>query len=283
MRYFLTVLCLLKIAIGQTNIKADCNTVFVCIDSISYQKIFNHPFIKDTLFFCKEASTNTTAENYTGKYAIGKSATLEFLAPNNNNKLLLGDHLYDFGIEYKTRKVGDLLRLTNIAATKKITLDTSTTQLVDQDTTLAWYQSIFKKKQNYSLSILEYTADYLDFLGFSKAEINQSMTYEIFNQKLSGGRKYPRQFDKISAIDIQIHQDELQDLIAYCSLIGLHKKGNRFLNKDFSIHYTIVQKTTPVKTNSIIIKLIDQQRPQIITISNQVKIEIKGNNCTIFL
>jgi hypothetical protein len=283
MRYFLTLLYLLKIVIAQTNIQADCNTVFVCIDSISYQKIFNHPFIKDTLFFCKESSTTTTTQNYTGKYAIGKSATLEFLAPNNNNKLLLGDHLHDFGIEYKTRKVGDLLSLSKIAATKKISLDTSTTQLVDQDTTLTWYQEIFKKKENYNLSILEYSPDYLDYIGFSKAEINQSMTYEYFNQKLSGGRKYPRQFNKISAINIQIHQDGLQDLIAYCSLIGLHKKGNRFLNNDFTIHYTIVQKTKPAKTNSIMIKLIDKQRPQNITISNQVKIEVKEYNCTIFL
>ena len=97
---------------GQQKNKIDANTIFICIDSLSYQKIFSNSFVHDSLFICRENTTKTNDDNYTGKYAIGKSATIEFFQPSKENKI--GNHLGDFGMEFKTRKLGALNKLIKV-------------------------------------------------------------------------------------------------------------------------------------------------------------------------
>ena len=86
----------------------DCNTIFVCIDSLSYATLFDNPFIRDTLFICREQQTTTSNDAYTGKYAIGKAATLEFFKPvpaseKNGTLTFQVDRDWGGGYEYKGR------------------------------------------------------------------------------------------------------------------------------------------------------------------------------------
>ena len=109
--YIALLLCVF-ISNGQySQSKIDCNTLFVCIPAEDYTALFSNSFVKDTLFFCREESTKTNIDDYTGKYFIGEFATLEFLKPSDKNKF--GDHLNDIGIEFKSRNIGILDSLKN--------------------------------------------------------------------------------------------------------------------------------------------------------------------------
>lgn len=81
------ILFLITAQLAYTQSKTECNTIFICIDSLSYEQIFSNVYVRDTLFFCREQTTKTLADEYTGKYAIGKAGNLEFFKPNNIDKI----------------------------------------------------------------------------------------------------------------------------------------------------------------------------------------------------
>ena len=55
--YFLGIASLF---FGQQKNQMDVNNIFICIDSVSYQNIFKDPFIRNSLFVCREQTTKTT-------------------------------------------------------------------------------------------------------------------------------------------------------------------------------------------------------------------------------
>jgi hypothetical protein len=267
--------------VAQKKVLTDCNTIYLCIDSISYKQVFSNPFIRDTIFICVEQTTNTLDNNYSGKYAIGKSATLEFFMPKPIEKA--GNHLNDFGVEFKTRRYGSLDLLTKRAQKNRMLIDTSLTQLNDQDTVLAWYKtlSLSPPKSNFELCILEYQKEYLNYLGFDKDEILNPMTYEYYNQKLSNGKKYPRQFSKIKSVTIQLHKNQMDQLKAFCLLNQMKQKANTFYNDEFAINFEIVDQLIISKINKIEIELVDVQAERIIEVSNNLMFKISNKTCEI--
>jgi hypothetical protein len=281
MRLLLFLLLLSNIVFAQQKPKTDCNTIFVCIDSLSYKQLFANSFIKDTLFFCREETTNTTEDQYTGKYAIGKAATLEFFKPTQENKI--SNHLHDFGIEFKTRKLGDLASIQHQAKKYRYTLDTSTTQLNEQDTILPWYKTLAIKppKANFELSILEYQAAYLNYLGFTPAAITQSMDFEAFYQQLANGRKYPRQFRKFKSVTLQIGKSKMALVKQFCLLNGMIQKGNSFSNHEFTIYLEIINDTSISKVKAIELELIETQKQHIVQVSDNITISVAKKSCTI--
>jgi hypothetical protein len=267
--------------IAQKKVMTDCNTIFVCIDSISYKQLFTSLFIKDTVFVCHETTTNTKDDQYTGKYAIGKSATLEFFMPKPIDKI--GNHLYDFGIEFKTRQFGDLNLLIAKIDKRKTAIDTNTTQLNDLDTILPWYKTLLVAPSNphFELSILEYQKEYLNYLGFDKKEILSPMTYEYYNQKISNGKKYPRQFNKIKSVTIQINKSQIEGLKYFCLLNEMKQKANTFYKDEFAINFEIIDQSTISKISKIEIELIDVQPQRTIEVSNNLMFKISNKTCEI--
>lgn len=178
---------------GQTkpNNKTDFNTIFICVDSITYKNLFQNKFLKDTLFFCRESHQETNNNSYTGKYFIGESATIEFFQPQLSDKV--GDKFGDWGIEFKTRKTRILENIIGNANLLKYAIDTFTTTFLDS-LTIPWYKTLSFKTSKNELSILAYQNEYLKYLGFTSDQINKSMTYKEFNHIISNGKKYPRQF-----------------------------------------------------------------------------------------
>jgi Family of unknown function (DUF5829) len=261
--------------------KFDCNTIFVCIDSADYEKLFSNPFIKDTLFFCRNSTTNTATDNYTGKYFIGKSATLEFINPSANNNF--GDHLYDVGIEFKTRKLGLQKEFIANAKAKNINCIIDSTQLTIDSSLLDWYKTLEVKPSNKQLqiSLLEYQKKYLESLGFTDEESNKSMSFEEFNNILSGGRKYPRQFNAIKSVSIRVLQKDIVYLQNTAKMLGLEFSKSKIFNKDFALHYQVVAE--PVKTglSSIEISLVNSLPKQNIHISKTISVLVNGNKAII--
>ena len=190
-----------------------------------------------------------------------------------------GNHLNDFGVEFKTRRLGSLDLLTKIAQKKRMLIDTSLTQLNDQDTVLAWYKtlSLSPPKSNFELCILEYQKEYLNYLGFDKEEILNPMTYEYYNQKLSNGR----QFSKIKSVTLQLHKNQMDQLKAFCLLNEIKQKANTFYNDEFAINFEVVDQLIVSKIKKIEIELVDVQADRIIHVSNNLMFKISNKTCEI--
>ena len=274
MRIVIYLLLTFNIAFGQSKIKTDCNTIFVCIDSISYNAIFSNSYLKNTLFFCKAETTGTNVQTYSGLYLIGKSATLEFFQPQKENKI--GNNLGDFGIEFKTRKLGQLDTIFKNSQENHFKVDTLTIKLNQDDSILPWYKELSIKKRNFELTVLEYQKEFLKHLDFNDNEISTEMTFEQLNDHLSGGKKYPRQFNKIKSVMVLINKNELQAFQQFCTINQMKKSKNSFYNDDFKIKYRLSKSNQKTAIKQIEVEFIKPQPQQTIQLSNLVTLEVSN-------
>lgn len=259
-------------AFGQIKPKQpaiDINTIYTTIDSLSYSNLFENSFVTDTLFFCKENSSTTDKESYTGKYFIGKAATIEFFKPMNTTSS--GDTFGDIGIEFKTRKIDQLQHFKNNS--NKI----DTTYINYDSIKMPWYKSL---KSNYlnnhtDVVVLEYQKEYLSFLGFSDQEINSEMTYSQFNAKLSGGKKYPRKFNTFKSIELNLKKEEFENLKKCIVNFGgsVHKK--KLSINGFEI-ICYIKKQEQFRLKQIVIDLTDKVPHKKIKISDLITIKTKN-------
>lgn len=247
---------------------ADLNTIFVTIDSDSYSKLFENSFVKDTLFLCKNNSTSTDKEDYTGKYLIGNAATIEFFSPKNTTAT--GDTFGDVGIEFKTRKINQLHLFEN-GKTK-----TDTTFFTTDSLKIAWYKSLTLDlpSPHLEVSLLEYQKEYLSYLGFSEAEINTEMTYDTYNSILSGGKKYPRKFNSIKAIEVVLNPKELNYLKKSIENLGGTANYSKLQLNGTFIYYHLSNKEH-FRIKKITIDLTEAVPSKTIIISKNIKINTK--------
>lgn len=265
------------VAFGQKpteKLPIDLNTVFVTIDAQSYQKLFDNSFVKDTLFFCRNQSNTTSNESYSGKYLIGNAATIEFFAPMNTTKT--GDTFGDLGIEFKTRKINQL-RLFKNSETK-----TATTLAETDSLKIPWYESLSldSASPHFEISLLEYQKEYLGYLGFSETEIHTEMTYDQYNAIAFGGKKYPRKFNSIKALELDISPNELAYLIkSVVHFGGVLKKSELQLNGlKITWHVT---KTEHFRIRKITVDLLDKVANREIKISDHIEIRTKNKTAAI--
>jgi len=262
----------------------DCNTIFVCIDSLSYATLFYNPFIRDTLFICREQQTTTSNDAYTGKYAIGKAATLEFFKPvptSDKN----GDKPGDVGIEFKTRKLNDLATYTQQATNKKFTVLTDTTKTdTAENKFINWYRTLEIKDSvastAFSISLLEYDKEYLTFLGFTDTEMQIEMTYEQYNTLLSGGKKYPKAFNAIESVSVLLNKEELHYLKQNALVMGWKGKHRKITGNNFSIHYKL-KDDAKFHVSAIRLSLTQPFPSRTITISSHVKLKVDRNTAVL--
>ena len=257
--------------------RIDCNTIFVCIAEDDYEVLFQNSFVKDTLFFCKENTTKTTNDAYSGKYFMGEFATLEFLQPSKNNKF--GDHLNDIGIEFKSRKIGVLDSIKDINSKVEI----EKVYLESDDKKHLWYDALKLKenKTNLEFSILEYSAEELKILGFTDDEIKKTISPIEFNKIVYGNHKYPRKFKSVKSITLEVNKIGLKYLKQLASNFDFSFKKNYIICNDFIIYYKCIKnhKTTLVK--NIEINLTDNLNQKTISISPKINLLITGKTANI--
>lgn len=259
--------------------KTDFNTIFVCIDSVSYKQLFENHFVKDTLFFCRTASSTTNMGSYEGKYFIGESATIEFLQPKKTNQL--GDSFGDWGIEFKTRKINTLKNLIQKSKALHISIDTATVTTDFDNKSIKWYKTLSFTRAKNELSILEYQKDYLQSLGFTKSQINKSMTYKEYNSILSNGKKYPRQFAMVSYIKLFADKKLIADLLNFGKLNGCKTIGNTITNGETIIEFEEVEHLPDFQIKEIGLSLLNEQKFRVEKISENIAIEISGSTARI--
>jgi hypothetical protein len=281
MRHYILILLTLThlFSFGQIkpNNKTDFNTIFICVDSITYKNLFQSKFLKDTLFFCKETHQETNDNSYTGKYFIGESSTIEFFQPKKSDKL--GDKFGDWGIEFKTRRIGILENIIKKSNLLKYDIDTSTTTFFDS-LTIPWYKTLSLKNSKNELSILEYQNEYLKYLGFTSDQTNKSMTYKEYNSILSNGRKYPRQFSMVTYIKLYADKKLIDDLQKFARINNCKKIKNKISNSETTIEFIEVDKLPKFQIQEITISLITEQNNRIVKINDNLYIKIKGKKAT---
>ena len=251
--------------------KTDFNTIFICVDSITYKQLYINKYIKDTLFICRESQQETNTNSYIGKYLIGESSTLEFFQPKNNSQI--GDHFGDFGIEFKTRKINTLNDIIEKSKLFNFPIDTATTTFIDS-LPIPWYKTLSFKNSKNELAILEYQADYLKDLGFTKTQISQSMTFKAFNSILSNGKKYPRQFSMVTYIKLYADKKFIDRLQNFAKLNNCRKVKNTFTNGETTIEYIEVQNLPEFPLQEIGLSLMNDQIYHYEKISENLDIRI---------
>lgn len=262
---------------SRVDITTDLNTVFVCIDSLSYRELFNNTYIKDTLFLCKEQEITTEKETYQGKYLIGESAVIEFFQPNNSAHI--GDHYGDWGIELKTRQIKALDSLRKIAAKHHIKIDTSLENLVLDTVSIPWYKTISLKTEKNELTVQEYQKEFLRLGGISEEDIETPMLYKEFISKVSNGEVYSRQFSKIQSISLLVNKDLLKLLKQFAIINSLIRAHNSFSGNDFSIEYHVMKHIPQFTIREIVIELINAQPARRIEISPGLIVTVAGKVC----
>lgn len=258
--------------------KTDFNTIFICVDSITYKQLYINKYIKDTLFICRESQQETNTNSYIGKYLIGESSTLEFFQPKNNSQI--GDHFGDFGIEFKTRKINTLNDIIEKSKLFNFPIDTATTTFIDS-LPIPWYKTLSFKNSKNELAILEYQADYLKDLGFTKTQISQSMTFKAFNSILSNGKKYPRQFSMVTYIKLYADKKLIDRLQNFAKLNNCRKVKNTFTNGETTIEYIEVQNLPEFPIQEIGFSLMNDQIYHYEKISKNLDIRILGKKANL--
>jgi hypothetical protein len=255
----------------------DENTIFVCISPDDYASLFSNSFVKDTLFFCKENTTKTSTDEYSGKYFIGEFGTIEFLQPSKNNKF--GEHLNDIGIEFKSRKIGILDSIIDINSKveiEKVYLESDAEKHL-------WYDALKLKenKTNLEFSILEYSADELKMLGFTDDEIKKTISPTDFNKIVFGDHKYPRKFKSIKSVELEVNELGLNYLKQVASNFdfGLNKK---FIQcNDFRIYYKVNKKIDKTILKNIEINLTTSLPSKKVPISANITLLISSKTANI--
>jgi hypothetical protein len=258
--------------------KTDFNTIFICVDSITYKQLYINKYIKDTLFICRESQQETNTNSYIGKYLIGESSTLEFFQPKNNSQI--GDHFGDFGIEFKTRKINTLNDIIEKSKLFNFAIDTATTTFIDS-LPIPWYKTLSFKNLKNELAILEYQADYLMDLGFTKTQISQPMTFKAFNSILSNGKKYPRQFSMVTYIKLYADKKLIDRLQNFAKLNNCRKVKNTFTNGETTIEYIEVQNLPEFPLQEIGLSLMNDQIYHYEKISENLDIRILGKKANL--
>jgi hypothetical protein len=281
MKKLIALLFISNFAFSQIRPTTDFNTIFICIDSSTYESIFKDNYIKDSLFITREQSTQTNSDNYNGKYAIGEAATIEFFKPKPTGQF--GDNLGDFGIEFKTRKIGELNKIVEEAGKNNFKIDTQITNLNETDTIIPWYKTVqlLHSKSNIELSFLEYQTEYLNYIGFEGDELTKEITFSEFNKILSNGKKYPRLFKKISSITIKIDKNTYENIEQFCRLNNMQKEGDFFFNSDLKIFTEVSRIACKSEIKKIELELLYTQPNKIIFVSEKLKYNLKSNKCEI--
>ena len=97
------------------------------------------------------------------------------------------------------------------------------------------------------------------------------MTYQQFNEKVSGGKKYPKQFNQIKAITITVNKKESSFNNTFMRLTQYKPANN-----SFTLVQNISTKEISFRLQQIEIELMTQQLPRTITVSKNITIKVLG-------
>jgi len=236
--------------------------IFFCIDSATYQNLFNHNFIAEKFAYSSESSSKTLTDSWRGKYLNGLQSYIEVFTVNDKKtQPQLGDKFGDAGIVFRTRKPGDIDKIdAQVKANKR---DTHLELMKFESNgkiipfNYNFYLSNVALEKTFRPYVEELTTDFLQLCGFSEGEIKAGITEEQFREKRRG-KKYEKLYDNIERIELTLTTEEFEYLAESLKYFGFSQIGNRFTDgrleiicslqqnriyKLKAIHFTLLNKT----------------------------------------
>lgn len=287
MRQFLIGCFLLSCCglMGQTKAPEpafDLHTFYICIDSATYRNLFTQPYLRDTLFLSRDARTKAHPDEYSGKFAIGRTATLEFFTPGMTDQH--GDHFGDAGIGFKTRATGTLTAYAAKARQQQIPVNPDTSYIPAKNGFAKWYASLNSEHRPDPLSLimLEYLPEYLRSLGFSAAEQKRSYAPLAFNDRLAKGKKFSRLFSHILSVQVVVSPAERQLLRDFTDLYGFILTEDKMSGAGADIFYTIRTDPPVFRVSRVDIALLKAVPEREFIISPNLRIQCKGKTASLY-
>lgn len=265
------------------SVKVVISHIFFCIDSVTYQNLFDHDFIARKFANSSESSSKTLTDSWTGKYLNGRQSYIEVFSVNDNKtQPQLGDKFGDIGIVFRTKKPGDIHKIDDMVKADK------------QDTRLELMkyesdQKIISFNYNLYLSnsglqeifrpyVEEFTGEFLKLCGFTESEIRAGITEEQFREKRRG-KKYEKLYDNIEKIELTLTREEFDYLAESLTYFGFSQTGNRFTNGALEIICTL-QQNRRYKLKAIHFTLLSRTEDINIEISKNLTFKANGTKAS---
>ncbi len=250
------------------------NHVYIVLDSATYNKLFDIPYIEQKLGNIKTSTTHTSDGTWSGKYLYGKNGYLEFFTTEGLQTSTVGD----FGLGFMTFKSNDIFNIRYIwdAATSD-TIELDTTTFVSNEIIKPWFYAIdllsSTTPASFSAWIMENTPGDLMTTGFSSTELNDRIVWEDYMERLTR-QKFTKYFDRIISIHLNVSHEEFEYLRRSFYGFGLRQRGNTFFNRYIRISCTI-DPHPGIRLKSVEIGLSEFLINKKLKISDHLSVQIK--------
>jgi hypothetical protein len=263
----------------EDSAKVVISHIFFCVDSVTYQNLFNDDFIAKTFACCTESSSKTFTDSWTGKYLMGRRSYIEVFAVNDKKpQPELGDKPGDAAIVFRTTKPGEICKIdARVKADKRDThLELmkyeSEGKIIPFNYNL--YLSNVALQETFRPYVEEFTTDFLKLCGFSESEIKDGVTAEQFGEKRRG-KKYEKLYDNIEKVELVLTNEEFEYLARSLKYFGFSQTGNRFANDGLEIICSI-QQNRKYKLKAIHFTLLNKTEDTKIEISKNLIFKASG-------
>lgn len=265
------------------SIKVVISHIFFCIDSTTYQNLFNSDFIARTFAYTRESTSKTSTDSWTGKYLMGRQSYIEVFEVNDRkDKPELGDKFGDASIVFRTKKPGDIQKIdARIKADKRDThLELMKYESDGKDIPFNYnlYLSNAASQEIFRPYVEEFTPGFLKLCGFSENEIKAGVTAEQFGEKRRG-KKYEKLYDTIKKIELTLTQQEFEYLAESLKYFGFSRTGDRFTNGELDI-ICFIQQNRKYKLKAIYFTLLNKAEDANVEISKSLIFKASGTTAS---
>jgi hypothetical protein len=235
-------------AVGQTkdSVKVGISHIFFCIDSVTYNNLFQHEFIQKIFANARETTSKTLTDSWTGKYLMGRRSYIEVFAASVDSprRTELGDKFGDAGIVFRTKKLGDIDRINLLMKTDMKESSLKQNESDFDGKIVAFNYNLYLANADLEETFLPYveerTMDFLKLCGFSETEVTAGITEEQFREKIRG-KKFEKLYDNIDRIELTLTNKEFEYLAETLKYFGFLRTGHRFTNSALEIVCSIRQ------------------------------------------
>lgn len=255
------------------------NHIYIVLDSITYNHLFDSSFIEQQIGNVKAASVTTTDDSWSGKYLFGKNSYFEFFS----TKSFEGAIENDCGFGFITSASGDILKIEkHWRESGKDSIQTDTTEQVTDGKTKPWYYALYLASSDSTEPItawvMENTPEELKSVGFSDEEIKGKLTWQQYAEKRNK-KPFTKCFDHIQSVSLSLTGTAYENIKKSFIGFGLTQQDCTFFNDHVKIICSIEEH--PSRTiQQIEIALTQTFVERTIKISNYLSVQVYGDKAT---
>jgi len=264
---------------SRDSAKVVISHIFFCVDSITYQNLFNDDFIAKVFANARELSSKTLTESWTGKYLNGRRSYIEVFAPDYKKvKPELGDKFGDVSLVFRTKKPGGINEINELMRADKRETDLKLMEYEDSGKIISFNQNLHMSnvelQETFRPYVEEFTVEFLRLCGFNEDEIKSGISEEQFRERRRG-KKYEKLYDNIEKIELILTRDEFEYLAQTLKYLNFSQTGHRFTINDLEISCSVRQNRI-YKLKAIYFRLLNKTEKINIEISKNLTFKARG-------